>query len=172
MPPNSCTASKTPLHATHTQHDTRTQNTTHTHTTLSKKRHRTHTRITKAANTTRILTYIRVALQSKRTYCQEQMQTQTLLPMIASNRTVKVKRQRLFGKPHYWDTSCQLRLGQPIPLPESHVEGSQTHPTTCKNSEQHIFFVVTWQKKSQPKTNEIICSFLPETAPPMWRRAP
>ena len=117
-----CEQNSAPRH-THTTRHPHSRHLTH---------HRTHARITKAANTTRIHTYIRVALQSKRTYCQEQMQTQTSLAMIASNRTVKVKRKRLFGKPHYWDTSCQLRLGQPIPLPESYVEGSHTHPTTCE----------------------------------------
>ena len=88
----------------------------HTHTTRHphsrhRTHHRTHARITKAVNTTRIHTYIRVALQNKRTYCQEQMQTQTFLPKIASNRTVNKKRQRLFWEGHITGTTMPAQIG-------------------------------------------------------------
>ena len=60
------------------------------------------------------------------------------------HKSVLSKKDNVFlGKPHYWGTPCQLRSGAAnSPLSESHVEGSQTHPTACESSEKRKIFVV------------------------------
>ena len=68
------------------------------------------------------------------------------------------KTTSFLGRPHHWDHHASSNRGSQIPQSESHVKSSQTHPTTCEKQRNSttLIFVVTRQKISQPKTNEII----------------
>ncbi len=179
------TASKTPLHAAHTQ-PTPTLRTPHTprhpHTkhSLQKQRLRTHARVTKSSKHYSH-SYVHTGCIAKQANffnkhkCKHKSDCQMIAKQSDCSKKDNVSFVEATSLGHH--LPAQIRGSQISPSLNHMSVASIIIPPACEKQRKARDFVrrkkiFTWQTKYRSKTVETKFCFLPNTAPPMWRRAP